>query len=216
MRKVFRAWLDARFGEAAQELLPAFEEIKPVGGPGMAKGRAYRRRAGKSRFFVVMRYQSDRPRVFLSIAWNTRDSAPSDALRAETVAALRAAQTPQRVFERETGWLECGDWAGWPVNDFEPARAGLTDADIERLAAVPAVRTFWDLMGVPAVAHQATPFLRENVLTWDSVGDIAPACVREEDCRSYLGAIDERLRQSLRTVVPPAAQAWSQVAEPSA
>lgn len=208
MRKIFRAWLDARFGATAQELLPEFEEIKPVGGPGMAKGRAYRRRRAGSRFFVVMRYQSDRPRVFLSIAWNVRDSAPSDGLRAETVAAMRAVQPPQRVFERPSGWLECGDWAGWPINDFEPAQSVLTDADLARLAAVPALRTFWDVMGVPAEPRLANPFVRENVLTWDSVGDVAPDSIGEEDLRRYLGALEQKLRESMASVVAPAVQGW--------
>jgi len=211
MRRVFREWLDAQFATWILSLNTGFEEIKPVGGSGMAKGKAYRQCQGKACLFIVLRYQSDRSRAFLSLAWNDRTTAPSDAMYMESLALLRAQANRERVFESGSGWLEAKDWCDGASNCFEPACPALSDEDIQRLSSSKNLLTYWHALGVPSDPLKADRFQRENVLTWDSVADLAPELITDRDCTRFFGSMTEQLRICLETTVLPAGKLWRDV-----
>lgn len=211
MRRIFREWLDGQFAAWMLDLNAGFEEIKATGGPGMAKGRAFRRCEGKACAFIVLRYQVDRTRVFLSLAWSAKKTVPSDEIRAQSLVLLRSQSSHGEVFETDSGWLEASDCCGGATNYFEPACPALSDEDIQRLSSSKSLLSYWHALGIPSDPLKADCFQRENVLTWDSVGDLSPELITQNDCARFFGSMTNQVRDCLETAVLPAAQRWYEV-----
>jgi len=70
---------------------------------------------------------------------------------------------------------------------------------------------YWHALGVPSDPLNADGFQRENIVTWDSVADLAPELITETDCVRFFGSMTEQLRICLVTAVLPANTLWRRV-----